>query len=220
MTYIHLPDARQAIREFDGANANGQPIRLTLLPSGPSGNTTSNGIGIRGRAAPTRNPFDTAVKPSRSLFERVEEPRGGKGGSNVRRSRSRSPGAPRRTNTSKPPPDGVDRYVPSGNSSRRRSRSRSPVRRRRSPVRGRRGGGERERGGEGQRTVNGRPRKTQEELDREMEDYWGSQKKDEVANGVVGNGDVQNGNTNGFVGGSAAAVPEVVMDDGDIDMIE
>lgn len=54
--------------------------------------------------------------------------------------------------------------------------------------------------------VNGRPRKTQEELDREMEDYWGSraeekggavngdrveEKKDEVAAlGVVEDDDV------------------------------
>lgn len=87
-------------------------------------------------------------------------------------------------------------------------------------MRGRRGGGERERGGEGHRTANGRPRKTQEELDKEMEDYWGSQKKDEGANGDVTNGAVQNGNVNGFGAGAAAAVPEVVMDDGDIDMIE
>ncbi|KAL8792468.1 MAG: hypothetical protein Q9195_004924 [Heterodermia aff. obscurata] len=217
VSYTHLADARIAIREFDGANANGQPIRLTLLPSGPSNSAASNGIGIRGRAAPTRNPFDTAFKPGRSLFERIEEPRGGSRTNG--RSRSRSPGAPRRTNTSKPPPEGVDRYVPSGDNSRRRgSRSRSPVRRRRSPVRGRRGGADRERG-DGQRTVNGRPRKTQEELDQEMEDYWGNQKKDEGVNGAV----VQNGSANGFGGAVFAApavVPEAVADDGDIDMIE
>ncbi|KAG7009530.1 hypothetical protein G7Y79_00002g006450 [Physcia stellaris] len=223
VTYTHISDARHAIREFDGANANGQPIRLTLLPSGPSGAVSSNGIGIRGRAAPApRNPFDTAIKPGRSLFERIEEPRGGSRSKG--RSRSRSPGAPRRTNISKPPPDGVDRYVPSGSNSRRRSRSRSPVRRRRSPVRGRRGGGGRERS-DGQGFANGRPRKTQEELDKEMEDYWGGQKKDE---GVNGNGVVQNGNAtaNGFGGavfaadGTGPVAQAVVVDDGDIDMIE
>ena len=89
-------------------------------------------------------------------------------------------------------------------------------------MRGRRGGTDRERG-DGQRTVNGRPRKTQEELDQEMEDYWGSQKKDEQGvNGAA----VQNGSANGFGGAVLAApaaiavVPEVPADDGDIDMIE
>ncbi|KAL8828494.1 MAG: hypothetical protein Q9191_002552, partial [Dirinaria sp. TL-2023a] len=107
VTYESLADARQAVRSFDGANANGQPIRLTLMPSGPS--ASGGEIGIRGRAAGAapRNPFDTAVKPGRSLFERIEEPDRRRGAS--RRSRSRSPGAPRRTNISKPPPEGVDR---------------------------------------------------------------------------------------------------------------
>ena len=207
MTYESLTDARQAVRSFDGANANGQPIRLTLMPSGPS--ASSADIGIRGRAvAAPRNPFDTAVKPGRSLFERIEEPDRRRGGS--RRSRSRSPDAPRRTNTSKPPPEGVDRYVPSGSSSRRRwSRTRSP-RARRSPVGSR---GRRDR--DGRSVVNGRPRKTQEELDKEMEDYWGS--KDEAAAPQAGNGVVQNGAP---AAAAEAAVAEVTMDDGDIDMIE
>lgn len=56
--------------------------------------------------------------------------------------------------------------------------------------------------------VNGRPRKTQEELDREMEDYWGS-RADE--NGAV-NGD-RNEEKKDEVG-----APGVVEDD-DIDMI-
>ena len=87
-------------------------------------------------------------------------------------------------------------------------------------MRGRRGGADRERG-DGQRIVNGRPRKTQEELDQEMEDYWGDQKKDGGVNGAV-----QNGSANGFGGAVfaapavAAAAPAVVADDGDIDMIE
>ena len=171
VTYASISAANRAIREFDGANAAGQPIRLTLLPTAPAHDL------IRGRgAAPTRNPFDTAVKPSRSLFDRIEEPNG-------RRDRSRSPDAPRRTNTSKPPPEGVDRYVPGQSGRNRRSRTRSPrgrspISRRRSPVRRRddRDGG---RGGErnGPRIVGGRPRKTQEELDREMEDYWGSKEE-------------------------------------------
>ena len=66
-------------------------------------------------------------------------------------------------------------------------------------------GGDRgtDRGGErgGQRMVGGRPRKTQEELDREMEDYWGSK------------GEQQNG------GAEKMAEPAVVVDDMDIEMI-
>lgn len=220
VTYESLADARQAVRSFDGANANGQPIRLTLMPSGPS--ASGGEIGIRGRAAGVapRNPFDTAVKPGRSLFERIEEPDRRRGAS--RRSRSRSPGAPRRTNISKPPPEGVDRYVPSGNSSRRRrSRTRSPREggRGRSPIGSSRGRRDRD----GRAVVNGRPRKTQEELDKEMEDYWGS--KDEtaaaaaggVAPQAVGNGTLQNGAPPALAG---AAVAEVTMDDADIEMIE
>lgn len=206
MTYEYPPDAREAVRQFDGANANGQPIRLTLMPSGPSANNPE--IGIRGRAgAATRNPFDTAMKPGRSLFERIEEPTRRRGGSG--RSRSRSPGAPRRTNTSKPPPDGVDRYVPSGSSSRRRrSRTRSPRRNRSPRVR-------RERGDKDSRKiVNGRPRKTQEELDKEMEDYWGSKAEVPAVENGTGNGVAQNGTA------VIEQPAEVIMDDGDIDMIE
>ncbi|MCJ1424863.1 hypothetical protein MMC29_002751 [Sticta canariensis] len=213
VTYASIHDARAAIREFDGANANGQPIRLTLTPTAPAASTSDNN-NIKGRGAAIRNPFDTAVKPGRSLFERIENPdrddrrsRGIASG----RSRSRSPGAPRRTNTSKPAPDGVDRYVPpladSRNGRRRRSRTRSPI------VRGRRGGREREERGRGSLVVNGRVRKTQEELDREMEDYWGGRNRAEGA-GAAGKSPVD--------GGAAAAstlVPSVA-DDGDIDMIE
>lgn len=164
MTYSNIANARSAIREFDGANANGQPIRLSLLPSGPS----AGAKGARDGAA--RNPFDYAVKPGRSLFDRIEEPRGGRA---RERHRSRSPGAPRRTDTRKPPPEGVDRYVPDGDRERL-SRSRSPMKSRRRNS-GRRNGENdtsgRDRGGRGEgerQLVNGRPRVTQEELDREM----------------------------------------------------
>lgn len=196
VTYRALDDARTAIREFDGANANGQPIRLTLLPTGPRLSTVD---GIRGRGD-TRNPFDTAVIPGRSLFERIEDPgdrsrrNSGRGG--VERSRSRSPGAPRRTNTSKPAPEGVDRYVPprDGRSSRRRgSRSRSVGRRGRAREDGR------------VKASNERVRKTQEELDREMEDYWNTRSTESTTNGETA------GNLNG--------APATVLSDGDIDMI-
>lgn len=203
VTYTTLEDARTAIREFDGANANGQPIRLTLLPTGPKLSTID---GIRGRGA-ARNPFDTAVIPGRSLFERIEDPgdrarrnvvRGGAG-----RSRSRSPGAPRRTNTSKPAPEGVDRYVPPRDgrgSRRRRSRSRSVGRRGRAREDGK------------VRATNERVRKTQEELDREMEDYWSAGGTSEV-NGTEPA-------TNGAMAGNLNGAPAAVLNDGDIDMIE
>ena len=211
VTYASVSSANRAIREFDGANAAGQPIRLTLLPTAPSVDL------IRDRAATGRNPFDTAVMPGRSLFDRVEKPGNGRYGGG--RSRSRSPGVPRRTDTSKPPPDGVDRYVPSaGGSRQRRSRTRSPHRRSpigraRSPIYGRGGrnrGEERERG---PRIVNGRPRKTQEELDREMEDYWGSKVEE---NGTV-NGGANPGKREEVV--APAVVEEEEEEDDDIDMI-
>ena len=161
--------------------------------------TQANGStidGIRGRAG-ARNPFDTAVKPGRSLFERIEEPRDA--GS---RGRSRSPKGVKRTDTSKPAPEGVDRYVPED-----RSRTRSPIRRGRRAEDGR-GSGR----GRGRETGNGRPRKTQEDLDKEMEDYWGSRGKTEVNGGVPAKAN-----------GEAIPVDDattVTIDDGDIDMIE
>src|ERR1700710_694468 len=56
VTYEQVADARAAIREFDGANAKGQPIKLTLIP------------------LPRRdNPFDRVENP-KSLFDRIEAP--------------------------------------------------------------------------------------------------------------------------------------------------
>jgi len=152
VTYESAQDAKKAIREFDGANAKGQPIRLIPVPSGPSG----------GR----RNPFDSAVAPARSLADRITVAPG--------RSRSMSP--VRHSDVSGPIPANVDRYVPGQG---RRSRSPMPRRReggrRPGARRGERGG----RGGRGDRgdrgeglAKDGRPKKTQEELDAEMEDYW------------------------------------------------
>ena len=56
--------------------------------------------------------------------------------------------------------------------------------------------------------MNGRPRKTQEELDREMEDYWGSKAEENGA--VIGGANVEK---------KEDAVAPVVMEDDDIDMI-
>ena len=148
VVYESYKDATLAVKDFDGANAAGQPIRLTILPSGPSSR---------------RNPFDTAIKPGRPLSERITAPSS--------RTRSLSPRQELEANAAR---RGIDRYIPSG------SRSRSPY----APSRregGRRPGARRERGGRSQQGEEGggraerhaRPKKTQEELDAEMEDYFG-----------------------------------------------
>ncbi|AEO66034.1 uncharacterized protein THITE_2113792 [Thermothielavioides terrestris NRRL 8126] len=156
VTYESHRDAAEAIKEFDGANAAGQPIRLTLLPTGPR-----------------RNPFDTAVLPGRPLAERITLP--------ADRARSLSP---RRESDEEAARRGVDRYRPHDGGNGRRSRSpvaggggsrrrdgggRRPGARREGGGAGRRG----ERGGAGEKVGrDGRPKKTQEELDAEMEDYF------------------------------------------------
>ncbi|KAL9598367.1 MAG: hypothetical protein Q9219_004529 [cf. Caloplaca sp. 3 TL-2023] len=198
VTYQYLSDARLAIREFDGANAHGQPIRLALLPVPPSND-------IHRRAAPARNPFDTVERPSRSLFDRIDGPQfGSEGRTRAGRSRSRSPGKPRRSDVSKPAPEGVDRYVPP-RAARSRVRSRSPGRR--EDTRGRARGGRERRGG---RTENAgaRPRKTQEELDKDMEDYWGptAEQNDNGASTLVSHSRI-----------AASTTPAVVGDE-DVDM--
>ncbi|KAL9018261.1 MAG: hypothetical protein Q9185_004427 [Variospora sp. 1 TL-2023] len=201
VTYQHLSDARLAIREFDGANAHGQPIRLALLPVAPS-------HGLRSRAAPIRNPFDTVERPSRSLFDRIDDPRFGNASrSRGGRSRSRSPGMPRRSDVTKPPPEGVDRYVPSP-AGRSRVRSRSPRRSRGGDIGGRGRGGRERRGGRAE-NAGARPRKTQDELDKEMEDYWGP-----AAGGPGGADTAAIRNSNGLV---VDAAPAVVGDE-DVDM--
>ncbi|KAH7063117.1 RNA recognition motif-containing protein [Macrophomina phaseolina] len=148
VVYRSLADARVACREFDGANAHGQPIHLSLLPPGPS----------------RRNPFDSVQRPSRSLFDRIE------GG----RNRSLSPERPRLSDVSKPAPAGIDRYVPGDDDGRR-------------------------------------PRKTVEELDAEMADYFGG-----GGEGGAGNGQAAHGSE---AAAPAASNAGTVADD-DIDMVE
>lgn len=151
VTYESAHDAATAIREFDGANANGQPIRLLPVHDGPSRR---------------RNPFDSAVQPPRSLEDRI---------SFAPSSRDRSY-SPRPSNVRGPPPPNVDRYVPGDRSSRsprpRRREGRPPGARRERGERLERGRGGREAGARPER----RPKKTQEELDAEMDDYWGASK--------------------------------------------
>ncbi|KAB8075945.1 hypothetical protein BDV29DRAFT_171080 [Aspergillus leporis] len=163
VTYARISDARTAISEFDGANAKGQPIRVALVSTGGSGGRRD------------RNPFDNVERPKGSLFDRVEQPRDRNARSlspasgnesaddGARRRRRRRGGGGggsaggryRRSDVSKPAPDNIDRYVPG---------QRSPAPR---PATGRRQG-------ENRRTTNARPKKTQEELDQEMDDYWGT----------------------------------------------
>lgn len=115
-------------------------------------------------------------------------------------SRRRRGGRTRRSDTTKPAPEHIDRYIPG---------QRSPVRRNGG---GRRGGRDnRPRNAEtGGRRSNARPRKTQEELDQEMEDYWGG-------NAATENADVPPAQQAEQQAAPAAAAP--VADD-DIDMIE
>lgn len=153
------------------------------MPSGPALGRGNGGGGI----APQGRSMMDRVE-GRSLFERID---GGAGrGPPAARRRSESP---RRSDVRGPTPDGIDRYVPTRGAGRptRRSRSRSPIRQRggrrdggRRPAVGRQdseraregggAGGRRGRDGDGRLVVGGRPRKTADELDAEMADYWGS----------------------------------------------
>lgn len=169
VTYELYEDAQRAVREFDGANAKGQPIHIKILPPRK------------------RNTFDTGAGSGRPLAERVSY-----GGA---RNRSRSPARDLKDEAAR---KNIDRYVPGG-----ARRSRSPVRNRRNEG-GRRPGARR--GGavsqEAERKGrDGRPKKTQEELDAEMEDYFTSQ-----AAAAAMNGD-----------GQTTAAPGI---EEDVDMIE
>lgn len=174
----------------------GQPIRLSLVSNR------------------SRNPFDTAVMPGRPLSERISAPGGD-------RARSYSPPGARYTQE-EAARKGIDRYIPGQGG---RSRTPPPPRRRGGNGGGgggRRPGARRERdgsnqeGGRGGRGGNGgnaRPKKTQEELDAEMEDYFGG---DGAAAPAAGQ---EAGNGNGAAAPAApAAAPAPTGDD--VDMIE
>lgn len=169
-------DAHSAIREFDGANAKGQPITLTLVARGGSGAPGARG-GPRDRS---RSP-DRGDRGGRSLFDRI-----GRGDAPAERDPNRDP-------TRKATPPGIDRYVPPD---RRRQRDSSERERRSPPAnrsRERRGGrGDRDRGGDrrggdrgGRREKpsggNPRPKKTVEELDAEMNDYFAAAEQETAA---------------------------------------
>ncbi|CAP98912.1 Pc22g16240 [Penicillium rubens Wisconsin 54-1255] len=187
VTYARLKDAHTSIQEYDGANAKGQPIRLSL---------------VGGRR--DRNPLDSAQRPRSSLLDRIQRPRDDRSMSpedNADGRRRRGGGRPHRSDVTKPAPDNIDRYVPG-----QRSHQRSP---------NRRGGGRRGRDNRSQQTdgsnrrSNARPRKTQEELDQEMEDYWGG-----ANNGGEATAPAQD------VPQQTAPAPSAPAADDDIDMIE
>ncbi|KAK8050359.1 RNA binding protein [Apiospora phragmitis] len=152
VTYNRSDDAREAIREFDGANAKGQPIRLSIMPS-----------------APRRNPFDSAYMPGRSLADRITAPGG--------RSRSLSPN--RYSNRDRDVDRYVPGGRSGGRSRSPMRRNRRGGDGRGGGDRGRRPGARREtrekedRDGGERKGRQGRPKKTAEELDAEMADYFG-----------------------------------------------
>lgn len=195
MTYKYPRDARDAVADFDGQSAKGQIIRLSLLPAGPSG-----------PAAPAKGGslFDRVEPPSRSLFDRVSGgPPDARDDREDRRRRPRSESPRRRTAV----PEHIDRYMPGSRGSR------SPIGRRGTPREGgRRPGQRREEGGgpprgpraprEGGGERRGKPKKTAEELDAEMADYFGG-------GGGAGSGDAGAAQGNG--GGNAVATDDVDM---------
>lgn len=176
------------------------------MPTGPAG-------GPRGGA---RSGLADRIDRG-SLFDRIDlNPRAGP--DRRRTTRSESPDRlPRRSDVSGPPPENIDRYVPGER--RRRSRSPLPARRGgRAPgvPRGRGGRGRGDRG-DSRREGGPRPRKTADQLDAEMDDYWGS--------GAAGNTESTAATATASVNGGEAAAAETpiagaVMADDDVDMIE
>jgi len=167
VTYAREEDAISAIKEYDGANANGQPITLTLV----SRNTTGA-------------PIHPIQSRPRSLFDRIASP----DVDGPKRERRRS-ADDRRDPTRKPTPPGIDRYVPPERRRERDNRERTQPGPR-SAV-GRENGGRGRRGGRGERGDGGgraagsgsvRPKKTVEELDAEMNDYFGNAEQTEQIN--------------------------------------
>lgn len=231
VTYHEHDDARAALREFDGANAKGQPIRLSIVPAG-------------GRGGGGRGGGNAALGSGRPLADRISRPRKRGGDNNNGDDEEGDEDDDGRTSLAVAARRGIDRYVPGSGSTRnnrnnnndnsgRLSRSRSPAPRRRDGGGGGAGGGGRRpgerRGGGGGRNGRGdnrndgqngrnggsdgrRSRKTQEELDAEMADYF-----------------VEGSNGNGAAAGDAAvsapaeaapAAASAPADDGDdTDMI-
>ncbi|KAJ5280168.1 RNA-binding domain-containing protein [Penicillium angulare] len=192
VTYKHLNDAHKSLKEYDGANAKGHPIRLSLVP---------------GRREQQKSLFDRVARPS-GRDARSLSPGGEDGSGRGRRGRGRR-------NDTRAAPGNIDRYVPGEQSPNRRG-----------GAGGRRGGGGRDNGPRtengGRRSGNARPRKTQEELDQEMEDYWGGNAGGEGAeNQAAQEQQAAPAETAAPVAEAAApAAAAPAHNDDDIDMIE
>jgi THO complex subunit 4 len=148
VTYANYRDARDAVREFNGQNARGQPIRLTIIPNGP-----------HRRAA------------GKSLADRITGGLDDRSNRERKRSRSRSPD--NRRVALERTPEGIDRYVPNGRSRspRRRGppRTEGSDRRRDNPAGGsRRTGGNSRRVDHGRPAAGGRSKPSKDELDKDM----------------------------------------------------
>jgi THO complex subunit 4 len=165
ITYSTYDEAKDAVHEIDGAKAHGQPVSAIIRPP----------------------------PAKRSLFERIEYPAGrrnsaDKGRANNRRNNNNSSddaeesgyqSSSRHTYNTSSRTSGdkgtgrpaLDRYVPP----QRAGRDRTPRNRDAAPLRPRNGGNRVDRktesGGRGGRR-NERPRKTQEQMDMELDDYF------------------------------------------------
>lgn len=187
--YATSDEANLAVSEFNGANARGTPIRVRLAsqhergPGGPGGRRGGGHGGGEGR----------------SLFERVSGAQDADidDNSGRRSSPQRRGGPPRNVQEMRQNAKelGIDRYIP-GDRNGSRDRKQPPrrggmggerERRRDGGGRGGRGG---DRGGDrGERAgAANRPKKTAEELDAEMNDYWGATGGDSTVQSAFGPG--------------------------------
>ncbi|KAJ5966401.1 hypothetical protein N7481_013115 [Penicillium waksmanii] len=199
ITYAHLKDAHTSIQEFDGANAKGQPIRLSLIPGrrgGDRGGDRSGGSSL----------FDRVERPARNA--RSLSPTSDNEGDRSRRRRG-GPARARRSDVTGPAPDGIDRYVPGQRSSNQRGEARRGGRDNK-PRNAENGG----------RRSNARPRKTQEELDQEMEDYWGGNGNDASAETAAAQPEQAVAQSAPAETAPAPAAAAPAHADDDIDMIE
>ncbi|EPS37896.1 hypothetical protein H072_8517 [Dactylellina haptotyla CBS 200.50] len=219
--YSSPDEAMLAVDQFDGANAKGQPIRVKIA-------SFQQGGGRRGGGGGPPN-------EGRSLFERVS---GGPQGPEV--DESGRP-LPRRDNQAVQSRNvqemrqnarelGIDRYIPgerNGSRDRRGPPRRGGMGGERERHRGDRGGrGGRGGGGRGGRNNEGeektggtnRPRKTAEELDAEMNDYWGAAGDSTVTSAFAPGGDgvagapLREQNGGGFGAQVAAAAQSSAID--------
>ncbi|KAK6499333.1 hypothetical protein TWF506_003961 [Arthrobotrys conoides] len=199
--YATADEALLAVDQFDGANAKGQPIRVKLASQherGPGGPGGRRGGGHGGGAHGGHGGGIQVGGEGRSLFERVSGTQDAEMEDNSGRpSAQRRGGPPRNVQEMRQNAKelGIDRYIPgerNGSRDRRQPPRRGGLggereRRRDGGGRGGRGG---DRGGDrGDRAGNiNRPKKTAEELDAEMNDYWGATGGDSTIQSAFGPG--------------------------------